>query len=219
MTREKFLSELKDINSNVVEMGNLTIAAIDKAIQALVLQNHEAAKEVIDGDEVIDQLEELITSKGMHILLTQQPVASDFKEISAVMKLVIDVERIADQASDIAKLAENFNTPFIKKIEHIPMMSELAKKMVAGALKAFIENNQDEAIRIIEQDDELDELYQKVRKELISVIPEATAENGAQIVDLLIIAKYLERIGDHATNICEWIIFYNTGFHKRSKLL
>lgn len=219
MTRDKFFSELREIHDSVISMGNQAVEAIDKSISALMNQDRVAAQEVIDGDQDIDQQEEMITSKGLHILLTQQPVANDFKEISAVMKLVVDMERIADQASDIAKLSMNFKGPFIKKIEHIPMMSEVAKQMVRDSLKAFVNNDQDFAIRIIEEDDHLDALYQTVRKELIGVIPSANDMNAEQVVDLLIIAKYLERIGDHATNICEWIIFNNTGFHKSSKLL
>lgn len=219
MTREKFLSELKEIHLDVVELGKATVEAIHKGIQALINQDKEIARAVIEGDERIDEMEEAITSKGMRIILHQQPVANDFKEISAVLKLVTDMERIADQASDIAKLSLNFNGPFIKKIEHIPLMSEMAKEMVSGALNAFIENSQEDALRIIEQDDEMDELYQKVRRELIRVVPETSEENAEQIVDLLVIAKYLERIGDHATNICEWIIFNHTGVHKKSKLI
>ena len=219
MTREKFFKELRDIHDSVIVMGNQAIEAIDKSIIALMRQDKLAAKEVIDGDQDIDEQEEMITSKGLHILLSQQPMANDFKEISAVMKLVVDMERIADQASDIARLSMNFNGPFIKKIEHIPAMSEVAKQMVRDSLKAFIDNDQDLAIRIIEEDDRLDDLYQTVRKELIGAIPDANEGNAEQVVDLLIIAKYLERIGDHATNICEWIIFNNTGFHKSNKLL
>jgi len=219
MTRDLFFNELREMNNTVISMGNLTIEAIDKSIQALVEQDKKIAKEVIEGDEAIDRLEELITAKGMHLLLTQQPVSSDFKEILAIIKMVIDMERIADQASDIAKLSINFNSPFLKKIEHIPMMNEIAQKMVRNALKAFVEKDQEMAIKTIQEDDILDDLYQIVRKELISLIPNSNESNSEQIADLLIIAKYLERIGDHATNICEWIIFSNTGVHKRSKLL
>jgi len=149
----------------------------------------------------------------MRLLLQQQPVARDLRLISAALKMITDMERIGDQSSDIAEIAIMMaGTPYIKKLEHIPLMAEAAIKMVADSIDAFVRKDLKLARSVIEYDDVVDDLFDKVTNDLIQIIG-ADSKNGKQAIDLLMIAKYYERIGDHAENIAEWVEYSITGKH------
>jgi len=210
--RTKFRGQLDTLHDMLLEMGKLAQIAITKANNALKDQNKELAKEVIAGDAEIDQMEKDIETLCMKILLRQNPVAGDFRLVSSALKMITDIERIGDQASDIADISMYFDKPFIKKLEHIPQMAEATIEMVTDSIEAFVNNNLDLAKKVIAKDDFVDELFATVRNDLIALIQKDSA-NGEQAIDLIMIAKYLERIGDHATNIAEWVIYSIEGRH------
>ena len=210
--RSKFMGQLEKLHELLLEMGSLVKNNIAKATTALKNQDKELAKEVIDSDHDINQMEKDIESLCTKIMIRQHPVAGDFRLVSSAMKMITDMERIGDQAADIAEISMYLNQPFIKELVHIPQMAEATIKMVTDSLNAFVNNDLDLANNVIEQDDKVDELFATVKKDLIALINK-DANNGEQAIDLIMIAKYFERIGDHATNIAEWVIYAITGTH------
>ena len=209
----KFESQLTRLNDSLIELGALVEKAIDLATQALIKQDVELAKQTISFDQEIDSKEKEIETLCMRLLLQQQPVARDLRLISAALKMITDMERIGDQSSDIAEIAIMMaGTPYIKKLEHIPLMAEAAIKMVADSIDAFVRKDLKLARSVIEYDDVVDDLFDKVTNDLIQIIG-ADSKNGKQAIDLLMIAKYYERIGDHAENIAEWVEYSITGKH------
>ena len=184
---------------------------IEKAIRALISQDEELAKEAIRYDEEIDDKEKEIQSLCLKLLLCQQPVAKDLRFISAALKMITDLERIGDQAADISELAVDLsNQEYIKNLEHIKQMAVETTDMVIKSINAYVASDEKAAKDVIEHDDVVDELFVTVKNQLIALINE-DVKNGGQAADLLMIAKYFERIGDHATNIAEWVIFSVTG--------
>ncbi|TJX13583.1 phosphate signaling complex protein PhoU [Tissierella creatinini] len=211
--RNRFEKELELLNSDLIEMGNLMESQIEAATTALIDQNVELAKRVIQGDDEVDTKEKEIEARCMRLLLQQQPVASDLRLISSALKMITDMERIGDQSADISELAIFLaNDKYLKELVHIPQMAQEAKKMVRGSIDAFVRRDIDLAIEVIKQDDKVDQLFHIVKDELIEKIRE-NADNSAQAIDLLMIAKYFERIGDHSQNIAEWVYFAITGVH------
>ena len=214
MTRNRFDSQLEQLNNELIEMGSLIEQAIELAINGLMKQDVEKAKEAIVFDEEVDRQEKEIENLCLKLLLQQQPVARDLRLISSALKMITDMERIGDQAADISEITILMaNDPYIKKLDHIQAMAKETTVMVVNSIEAFVNKDQDKARKVIENDDVVDELFSKVKKELIELI-RTNAENGEQATDLLMVAKYFERIGDHATNIAEWVIFSITGTHK-----
>ena len=209
--REKYMRQLELLSKLLTEMGQMVEKAIEKAIRALISQDEELAKEAIRYDEEIDDKEKEIQSLCLKLLLCQQPVAKDLRFISAALKMITDLERIGDQAADISELAvELSNQEYIKNLEHIKQMAVETTDMVIKSINAYVESDEKAAKDVIEHDDVVDELFVTVKNELIALINE-DVKNGGQAADLLMIAKYFERIGDHATNIAEWVIFSVTG--------
>lgn len=209
--REKYMRQLELLSKLLTEMGQMVEKAIEKAIRALISHDEELAKEAIRYDEEIDDKEKEIQSLCLKLLLCQQPVAKDLRFISAALKMITDLERIGDQAADISELAvELSNQEYIKNLEHIKQMAVETTDMVIKSINAYVASDEKAAKDVIEHDDVVDELFVTVKNELIALINE-DVKNGGQAADLLMIAKYFERIGDHATNIAEWVIFSVTG--------
>lgn len=195
-------------------MGAMIESAIEKAVSALVNQDVEKAKEAVKGDDIINHQEKNIENLCLKLLLQQQPVARDLRQISAALKMITDMERIGDHAADISEITILLaGQPYLKKLEHIQEMAKETMQMIVNAVDAFVEKDKEKAIAVMKRDDVVDDLFDKVKKELIRLIHE-NPDNGEQAADLLMIAKYFERIGDHATNISEWVVFSITGIHK-----
>jgi len=202
------------LNKELLEMGALIEHAIESASQALLTQDVDAANKAIEFDKEVDQKEKDIESLCLRLLLQQQPVARDLRQISAALKMITDMERIGDQAADISGIVIYLaGTPYIKRLEHLPQMADAAIRMVKGSIDAYVRKDLALTKEIIDMDDIIDNLFVIVKNELIERIHEK-AENGEQAIDLLMVAKYFERIGDHAQNIAEWVEFSITGKHK-----
>lgn len=212
--RNRFDEQLHALNHELLEMGALIEHAIRSATDALVKQDVEAALQAIAADKEVDQAERDIESLCLKLLLQQQPVARDLRLISSALKMITDMERIGDQASDIAELVIYLSKePYIKELTHLPQMAEDAIRMVTGALDAYVRKDVALAQEVMRMDDAIDALFVTVKDELIALIRNDAAA-GSQAIDLLMIAKYYERIGDHAQNIAEWVEYALTGRHK-----
>jgi phosphate transport system protein len=213
MMRNRFDTQLEELNTELIQMGSLIEAAITNAVKALIEQDKEQAKKAIQEDLEVDQKEQEIENLCLKLLLQQQPVARDLRIISAALKMITDMERIGDQAADISEIAIFLSeTPYVTKLVKIPLMAEETVKMVTGSIDAFVRKDLDMAKAVVEADDVVDDLFLQVKHNLITLIHD-DANNGSQALDLLMVAKYLERIGDHAVNIAEWVIFSITGIH------
>lgn len=197
-------------------MGELCEEVIGKATTALKEGNMEQAEKVRIADEEIDQAETDIERLCLRLLLQQQPVARDLRQISAALKMITDMERIGDQASDIAEIIITEDKSEAQDIPMIIKMSEAASKMVRDSVNAYVEKDLDLARKVMENDDVVDELFEEVKTTLINFIAENKGLQGVEAIDLIMVAKYLERIADHATNIAEWVEFSITGIHKSS---
>jgi len=212
--RNRFDEQLHTLNHELLEMGALIERAIRSATDALVKQDVEAALQAIAADKEVDQAERDIESLCLKLLLQQQPVARDLRLISSALKMITDMERIGDQASDIAELVIYLSKePYIKELTHLPQMAENAIRMVSSALDAYVRKDVALAQEVMGMDDAIDALFVTVKDKLIALIRHDAAA-GSQAIDLLMIAKYYERIGDHAQNIAEWVEYALTGRHK-----
>ena len=212
--RNRFDEQLAQLNEEIITMGTLIEQAIEMAVDALIHQDVEKAKKAMESDDKIDHQEKSIENLCLRLLLQQQPVARDLRVISAALKMITDMERIGDHAVDISELAIIMaDHPYIKKLEHIEQMAKETMIMLIRSLEAYVNKNLEQARQVIAHDDIVDDLFVKVKMELIRLIHE-NPDNGEQAADLLMVAKYFERIGDHATNIAEWVIFSITGKHK-----
>lgn len=217
--RNKFDQEIAELNAEVMKMSSFIEMTIAKAMQALKYNDHELAKEVYENDHIADELEVSIEQKSLRILLSQQPVARDLRTISAALKMITDMERICDQAADIGEIVLHFeDNAFSKNPQLLYHMAEQCVTMVTKAIDSFINSDYELANAVILSDDEIDRLFVQVRANLIQEIV-ADPQSGHLMVDFLMIAKYLERIGDHAQNIAEWVIFSITGEHKNQRIL
>ena len=201
--RSRFDKELAQLNSELINMGTLIEQAIQNAVEALVNQNIERAHKAVEFDIDVDQKEKDIENICYKLLLHQQPVAGDLRLITAALKMISDMERIGDQAADISE-------PYIKNLEHIRSMARETMIMVIDSLQAFVDRDLEKAHAVIDHDDVVDDLFMTVKNEIIQIIHNRP-DDGDQATDLLMVAKYFERIGDHATNIAEWVIFSITG--------
>lgn len=211
--RKIFEDELKDLKNELVEMCRLTETMLDNAITALVNRDRELGKSVGEMDKRVDEYEMNIEKRCMRILLKQQPVAKDFRVVSTALKMITDIERFGDQASDIGDLVYTMpGDRYIKRLTYIRAMGELASKMVRESVNSFIRNDEKLADEVIRTDDQMDELFITVKNELIELIKK-DASNGDQAIELMMVAKYLERIGDHAVNVAEWTKYNETGVH------
>ena len=206
--------QLQKLNAALIEMGATVEYAIEHASKALVDRDVNLAREVIQFEKKTDEMDREIESLCLRLLLQQQPVARDLRLISAALKMITDMERIGDQAADIAEIVVMLKgAPYIERLEHIPEMAKEAIWMVKTSIDAFVSRDLALAERVIAHDDVVDKLFVHIREELIALI-EQRVDAGGQALDLLMIAKYLERIGDHAVNIAEWVAFSITGVHR-----
>lgn len=212
--RTKFDEQLDFLNVELIRMGALCEDAITLAIRGMLENDVSSIHKVFETDAEIDQKERDIESLCMKLLLQHQPVARDLRQISSALKMISDMERIGDQAADIAEITEytiGRETPAIKPVEE---MAREAVTMVNQSIDSFVNTDLTLARSVIKYDDIVDGYFDRIKQELIELIGK-DSENGEYYIDLLMIAKYLERIGDHATNIAEWVEFYLTGEHKK----
>jgi len=217
--RSKFDEQLELLNTELVKMGALIENAIQSASQALLQKSVKDAQKAIAFDHEIDQMERDIETLCLKLILQQQPVAKDLRLISAALKMITDMERIGDQATDISEIAILLaDKPYIKKIEHLPQMAEVTIKMVTKSVDAFVTRDIELTREAVKMDDIVDNLFDTIKKELIALIGQ-NPETGEQAIDLLMVAKYFERIGDHAENIAEWVEFSISGVHKHKQEL
>ena len=216
--RNKFDMQLQHLNEQLIHMGELCEVAINRATTALQKGDIEQAREVREADEEIDQMEKDIERLCLKLLLQQQPVARDLRQISAALKMITDMERIGDQASDIAEIIISEGRVEPTEIPRIGQMSEAAAKMVRDSVTTYVEKNLELSRNVMEADDEVDKMFEENKQELVEFIAENKGNQGVKVIDLIMVAKYLERIADHATNIAEWVEFSITGIHKESKV-
>ena len=214
--RNLFDSQLNTLHRKLIEMGSACETAIDLAVKALLEGNADIAHEAASHDREIDQMERDIEAICLKMLLQQQPVARDLRQISAAMKIITDMERIGDQAEDIGEIVPFLNGRTGVECEDIRLMAETAQQMVRSSIDAYV--NQDMALvkKVIAMDDIVDDAFDRTKNTLIHMIS-SNREDGQYCLDLLMIAKYLERIGDHATNIAEWVAFSITGQHAKEE--
>lgn len=211
--RSRFDEQLSVLNSEMIQMGALCEEAIALASKALTTGDLTLAKKVIAISSDIDHKERDIEARCLKLLLHQHPVARDLRQISAALKMITDMERIGDQAEDIAEIITYLNGKTAEETIHIRDMASEAIVMVTDSIEAYVKKNIELAKAVITYDDKVDEYFSRIKNSLINMIAE-DPQNGEYALDLLMIAKYFERIGDHATNIAEWVIFSITGEHK-----
>ena len=211
--RSRFDEQLALLNRELIEMGALCEEVIALSAQALTEGNAELAARVAPLDQEIDRKEREIESLCLKLLLQQQPVAKDLRQISAALKMITDMERIGDQADDIAEIVLYLEDVPAESHELLRKMAEAAIGMVSDSVDAYVRQEVALAEKVIADDDTVDAYFDKVKQALIRRIADDPAEGGTAL-ELLMIAKYLERIGDHATNIAEWVEFSVTGVHK-----
>lgn len=205
--RKRFDEQLNELNQEMQEMGRMVEEGIQKAIEALLKQDENLAQSVMDADALVDQKQKEIESICFKLLMQQQPVASDLRVISAALKMVTDMERIGDHAADISEMTLHLaHEPYIKNLDHIRQMATETTWMLIQSIEAYVEKDTKKASSVISHDDIVDDLFAETKKELIELIHQ-DKNNGEQATDLLMVAKYFERIGDHATNLAEWVIF------------
>ncbi len=213
--RKIFEEELEELKAELVSMCRLTEQMLENAITALINKDGELGKNIGLCDKRVDEYEMDIEKKCMRLLLKQQPVAKDFREVSTALKMITDIERFGDQARDIGDLVYTMpKKKHIKDLEHITAMGKLALKMVRESVDSFINKDEEKADGVVRLDDEMDGLFVVVKNELIDLIKK-DGENGDQAIELMMVAKYLERIGDHAVNVAEWAKYYETGVHEK----
>ena len=211
MVREAYHKDLHRLKEDIVNMGNLVGNAIGESVLSLKNRDVEMAQKVIDMDNEIDALDHEIEENCMRLLALQQPMARDLRLIISVLKMSIDLERIGDLSLEIAVITKmTANVPLVKPLIDIPRMSEICQEMIKDCMKAFENKDAELAKQIARRDDEIDALFDQIRRELITImIEEPKKITGAQ--HLTFVARYLERIGDHITNLCESVVFMVTG--------
>ena len=213
----RFDEQLIELNDKLLEMGALVEKSIMITSKALIEQDVELAKNVAPEEKSIDRINKDIEALCLKLLLQQQPVARDLRLISAALKMITDLERIGDQAADISDIIIAMNgASYITKLEHIPQMATATVKMVTESIDAFVKKDYTLAKSVIKYDDVVDELFDKVKFDLIDLIRSGNP-NSEQAIDLLMIAKYFERIGDHARNVAKWVVFSIRGRKNKKK--
>lgn len=214
--RNRFDEQLFLLKRELIEMGSMCEEAILNVSHLVDGADKKLIEEVKTNSRAIDQIERNIENRCMKLLLHEQPVASDLRLISAALKMITDMERIGDQAEDIAEITKYLNGEKISEIEILKDMAKQTIKMLSKSVDAFVKSDISLAKTVIEEDDIVDNYFSKIKCGIISLISENNS-NGELALDMLMIAKYLERIGDHATNIAEWVIYSITGSHEGGK--
>lgn len=218
MTRRQFDEQLEELKELLIEMGNLNCEAIEDAVTALETQDVVLAKRTKAVESAVDEKEQQIERLCLKLILKQQPVASDLLFVTSAMKMITDMERIADQAVDISELVIKMSKlPYADSVKEISEMADRVQEMVRSAARSFVERSGELAKEVCRSDDAVDDLFDTIKKKLTSIVHKEIEEddNGEQALDLLMVAKYLEKIGDHASNIAEWVLFMLTGEHKK----
>ena len=211
--RNKFDMQLEILNEQLTHMGELCELAINRVTKALVEGSVEQAKKIMNADESIDQMEKDIERLCLKLLLQQQPVARDLRNISAALKMISDMERIGDQASDIADITKFLENSELTQHVHIQQMAESAMSMLTESIDAFVRKDLLLARKVMKEDNMVDDLFNQIKTEVIQEIARNPNE-GELCVDMMMIAKYFERIADHVVNIAEWVEYSVTGEHK-----
>jgi len=211
--RSRYDEELKNLHGALIDMGTMIESAISGAITALENRDIQKAKDIIAYDEEIDAQERLIEEMCMKLLLRQQPVARDLRKISTALKLITDMERIGDHAADISELAMMLRDLPQMNSASLREMAVQTSTMLISSVEAYVEQDEEKARAVIRQDDVVDELFVTVKREMIEAIRQ-DSDCSEAAADLLMAAKYFERIGDHATNIAEWTIYAIRGNHE-----
>jgi phosphate transport system protein len=216
MSRTNFENELGKLHIEIINMGCFVENAIEDCIMAFRSNNQELCKAIITSDKTVDEMEKKIESKCLWLIAREQPVASDLRQITTALKIITDMERIGDHAADIAELTLRISGKnAFADWESISQMAVVAIKMVRDAITAYVDYDLKLAQATEEKDDEVDEYFNLIKRELVEIFKNQP-ENMDNAVDFLLIAKYLERIADHAVNICEWVHFSQTGEHKNT---
>lgn len=214
--RVQFEAELNEMKDELVAMCRLTADMIANATTALVNFDRELGRSIGESDKKVDEYEMDIEKRCMRILIRRQPVARDFRVVSTALKMITDIERFGDQASDIGDLVYTMpGDTYIKKLAHLSAMGELAVRMVRESVNSFIRNDEQLADEVIALDDAMDDMFIAVKDDLIELIRQDGEKNGDQAITLMMVAKYLERIGDHAVNVAEWTKYNETGVHQK----
>ena len=213
--RSRFDEQLMQLNTELIQMGALCEEAISTAIYSLMEGDRHAAGKVSDVETEIDQMEREIESLCMKLLLRQQPVARDLRTISSALKMISDMERIGDQADDIAEITKFIKMDELESKLHLKEMAKASIGMVTDSVESFVKKDLELAKQIAGEDDKVDALFLKVKQELIDLLKKDQID-GELCLDILMIAKYLERIGDHAVNISEWVQYSITGIHSHA---
>ena len=211
--RDRFTQQMEKLHVELIEMGALCEQAISRAYQVLMEEDPQAAQELRKKDAAIDEKEREIESRCLKLLLQQQPVASDLRQVSAALKMITDMERIGDQASDIAEIVQTTHLKAPGENIRLRDMAQITQRMVSKSVDAYVKQDLGIARQVIREDDLVDHLFEEVKNELVCALKDGTS-SGEQSLDYLMIAKYYERIGDHATNIAEWVEFSITGQHE-----
>ena len=210
--RNRFDQQLEKLNVELVTMGALCEDALTYAIRALFDRESDMAERAEEAEKQIDQMEREIEAICMRLLLQQQPVARDLRVISSALKMIGDMERIGDQAADIAEIVKYLKEDEVPNLGNLREMSDFAAGMVTASINSFVRQDLDLARKVILDDDVVDGYFEKVKEALIGLIAGGDRD-GAFLLDILMIAKYIERVGDHATNIAEWVVYSITGQH------
>lgn len=230
--RNKFDRELDNLNAELINMGALCEEGMNSAVSAIFEEDEakrlDLVKKAEDSEREIDQMERDIEALCMKLLLQQQPVARDLRIVSSALKMISDMERVGDQAQDIAEIVQYMAKEEIPSKDHLRNMADFAVNMLSSSINAFVEQNVELARKVILDDDIVDNFFAKVKADLIQALTEVSrSENkesyeedtsyGQFLLDILMIAKYIERVGDHATNIAEWVCYGLTGMHPEEK--
>ena len=218
MTRRQFEEQLLQLKDLLTKMGELNCEAIEDAVCALETQDTELARKTKGVETLVDEKEQEIERLCLKIIVKQQPVASDLLFVTSAMKMITDMERIADQAVDISELVIKMSRlPYADSVAEISDMADRVQEMVRAAAKSFVERDGELAKAVCRADDAVDDLFEVIKRKLTGIVHREIEgdDNGEQALDLLMVATYLEKIGDHASNIAEWVIFMITGEHKK----
>ncbi|MGN0247662.1 MAG: phosphate signaling complex protein PhoU [Lachnospiraceae bacterium] len=205
--RSRFDEQLRELNKEMIDMGRMIVQSIAMAIEALTDKDDILAKRIMERDDQVDHAQKKIENICFNLLIQQQPVARDLRTVTAAMKMVTDMERIGDHAADISEMTilMGKESP-IDKFQHINKMASETVIMLNHSIEAYVERDKEKAKEVIEHDDVVDQLFDEVKKDIINLIQKDSGD-GEEALDLLMVAKYFERIGDHATNIAEWVIY------------
>jgi phosphate transport system protein len=211
MSRKVFEANLEELHNDLLRMGSIVEKQIHDCIDALVTQNTEKAEKIMKNDDIVDALESEIEDKAIKLIAMQQPLATDLRNIFTTTKIVTDLERMADHAVDIAKITLRLkDEKYIKQLIDIPRMAKIVELMIKDSLDAYVAGDVEKAYAVCKRDDEVDDIYKEVFKELLQLMLE-NPKTVNQATQFLFICKFLERIADHTTNICEWTIYLVTG--------